>query len=155
MSNLTVTNRIQTSPIQTATKPQAKAAAQSAAQPITMADADQLSLSKMQRDHKIKNAVVGISTIGGLAGGAGMMLMSKSTTGMMIGMGIMGAGLLSGRIAEGKNIGEGAVAFLGAGASIGIGAAVGKLSGQPLVGGVVAGACILGTLALSRSLKQD
>lgn len=156
MSNMTVTNPIQNLPVTAAAKAQSQSAPSPKSEPAAQTQDfsyDQLRLQAKRND--TKNLIVGISTIGGLAGGCLTMLAAKTTTGRLIGMGIMGAGLMSGRIAEGKNIGEGAVAFVGAGASIGIGAAVGYATKQPLLGAAVTGVAILGTLALSRSLKED
>ncbi|MEZ0368534.1 MAG: hypothetical protein ACAI44_05525 [Candidatus Sericytochromatia bacterium] len=154
MSNLSVNTSIQTQPVQSAAPAKAQSAPAAADnKPQVLLSEDQLMLQHKQSN--IKNAVVGIATIGGMLGGAGTMLMAKSTTGMAVGMGIMGLGLLSGRIANGKDIGSGAVAFVGAGASLGIGVAIGAAIKQPLVGAAIAGAGILGTLALSKALKED
>ena len=117
----------------------------------TLNSDDQLRL-QIKHD-RTKNMIVGISTITGMVAGAGTMLASRSTTGMMVGMGIMGLGLMSGRIANGKDVGSGVVAYAGGAAAIGIGSAVGFVTKQPLIGGLAAGAAEMGVLALSKSLE--
>ena len=66
----------------------------------------------------------------------------------------MGLGLMSGRIASGKDIGSGLTAYVGGAAALGVGAAVGVITKKPLVGGLVTGAAVLGVIALSKSLEE-
>lgn len=142
---------VQTPPQTSATKTQATAS-QTVVEAGKLSTQDQLDLQL--KHEKTKNMIVGIATIGGMLGGAGTMLTARSTSGMLVGMGIMGLGLMSGRIANGKDVASGTVAFVGAGAAIGIGTAVGAVTKKPLVGGIVAGAAIMGVLALSKSLEE-
>lgn len=142
-------------PVQTL--PKADSAAKAAPEKQTIAESPTLNTEdqlRLQMKHQqTKNIIVGVSTITGMMAGAGTMLASRSTTGMMVGMGIMGLGLMSGRIADGKDVGSGVVAYVGGAAAIGVGAAVGFVTKKPLIGGLAAGAAVLGVVALSKSLE--
>ncbi|PIQ28538.1 hypothetical protein COW36_12810 [bacterium (Candidatus Blackallbacteria) CG17_big_fil_post_rev_8_21_14_2_50_48_46] len=152
MSNLSISQQttVQPLPVQTAAKPVPQPAPHEA---VTQSNLDALDLQMQHK--KTKDLLVGLGTIGGLLGGGYTMLASKSVTGMAVGMGIMGSGLMLSRIVDGKDIGSGAVAFVGGGASIGVGLAVGAITKKPLLGALATGAAVVGVLAISKALKEN